>query len=180
MTEIPLTFTSGPSDPLRYADGVGTWVETTIAASSDVVWGAATDLDMPARFSPEYQGGTWTSEQRGLGASFIGRNEHEAIGTWEIESWVIAYAEGRTFGWGTSDPDSPGAQWTFHLEPQIGGTTRLLYSPTLGPGPSGLTAAIERMPDKEARIIERRVAEHHDNMVKVVEGIRAELEGEVG
>lgn len=180
MADIPMTFTSGPSDPICFDDGVGTWVETTIAAPADAVWAAVTDIDLPARFSPEYRGGTWTSEERGLGASFIGRNEHETIGTWEVESWVIAYDEGRTFGWGTSHRDNPGAQWTFHLEPQVGGTTKLLYSLTLGPGPSGLTHVIQRLPDKEARIIERRLAEHHANMIQVVEGIRAELEGGVG
>ncbi len=180
MSDIPMTFTSGPSDPIRLDDGPGTWVETVIAAPSDVVWAAVTDLDMPARFSPEYQGGVWTSEERGLGASFIGRNEHEAIGTWEVESWIIAYDDGRTFGWGTSDRENPGAQWTYHLEPQVGGTTKLLYSLTLGPGPSGLTAVIDRMPDKEPRIIERRLAEHHENMTKVLEGIRDVLEGGSG
>lgn len=176
MADIPMTFTAGPSDPVCFADGVGTWVETVIAAPADRVWAAVTDIDLPARFSPEYQGGRWTSDERGLGASFIGRNEHNSIGTWEIESWVIAYDEGRTFGWGTSDPDNPGAQWTFLVEPQVGGTTKLLYSLTLGPGPSGLNSVIDRRPDKEAAIIERRLAEHHANMTKVVDGIRTELE----
>ncbi len=178
IDDIPMTFTSGPSDPICFDDGVGTWVETTIAAPAAEVWTAVTDIELPARFSPEYQGGVWTSDQRGLGASFIGRNQHDVIGTWEVESWIIAYEEGRTFGWGTSNRDSPGAQWTFHLEPRVDGTTKLLYSLTFGPGRSGLNAAIERRPDAEPRIIEMRLVEHHENMTRVVEGIRQELESE--
>ena len=176
MTDIPLAFTSGPSDPIRFDDGVGTWVEAVIDSPADAVWAAVTDINLPAKFSPEYQGGVWTSDERGLGASFIGRNEHDVIGTWEVESWIIAYEEGRQFGWGTSNRDSPGAQWTFHLDPDGDRSTRLRYALTLGPGPSGLTAAIKNMPDKESRIIERRLAELHANMTAVVQGIRAELE----
>jgi hypothetical protein len=42
----------------------------------------------------------------------------------------------------------------------------------MGPGPSGLTAAIERMPDKEERIIERRLQQHGENMTATIEGIK--------
>jgi hypothetical protein len=50
---------------------------------------------------------------------------------------------------------------------------RLRYTLRLGPGPSGITEAIERMPDKEPRILHRRVEEHRANMQRVVDGIKA-------
>ena len=48
----------------------------------------------------------------------------------------------------------------------------------LGPGPSGITAAIEQMPDKEARILARRIGEHRTNMRQVIEGIKAAAEAD--
>ena len=38
--------------------------------------------------------------------------------------------------------------------------------------PTGLTMAIERMPDKEERIIGRRIHQHRDNMAATIEGIK--------
>jgi hypothetical protein len=52
-----------------------------------------------------------------------------------------------------------------------GSGTRLRYSMSMGPGPSGISIAIEAMPDKEPRILLRRLGEHHANMTRTVEGI---------
>jgi len=43
---------------------------------------------------------------------------------------------------------------------------------SMGPGPSGISVAIEAMPDKEPRILQRRILEHHVNMMRTVEGIK--------
>ncbi len=43
----------------------------------------------------------------------------------------------------------------------------------LGPARSGLSRAIDAMPDKEERIVARRLDEHRANMVKTIEGIKA-------
>jgi hypothetical protein len=42
----------------------------------------------------------------------------------------------------------------------------------MGPAPSGLTPAIEAMPDKEERIIARRLGEHQKNMQANVDGVK--------
>jgi hypothetical protein len=42
----------------------------------------------------------------------------------------------------------------------------------MGPAPSGLTTAITAMPDKEERIIARRLQEYETNMRATVEGIK--------
>jgi len=47
----------------------------------------------------------------------------------------------------------------------------------MGPAPSGLSIAIDAMPDKEERIVERRQAEHAANMQATVDGIKALVEG---
>ena len=42
----------------------------------------------------------------------------------------------------------------------------------IGPGPSGITDLIEARPDKESRILHRRLGEHHANMTATLAGIK--------
>jgi uncharacterized protein YndB with AHSA1/START domain len=170
--DIPRTFGSGPSDPLTLADEPGTWAEVVVAAPPDRVWELVTDIELPARFSEEFVGASWVGEGPALGASFVGRSFHPATGEWEAESFVDVYEEGRRFGWATVDPANPGSRWRFELEPVAEGT-RLRFAMSIGPGPSGLSIAIEARPDKEPRILERRLTEHHANMERTLEGIAA-------
>jgi hypothetical protein len=173
---VPRTFGSGPSDPVRLADEPGTWAEIDIDAAPPRVWAVVIDLDAPAAFSEEFLGAHWVDPGPALGASFVGRNRHPAIGTWEVTSFVDVYEEGRRFGWATVDRSNPGSRWRFDLEP-VGSGTRLRFSMSIGPGPSGISIAIESMPDKESRILERRLVEHHANMVRTLEGFKAIAEG---
>ena len=133
-----------------------------------------TDVDLPARFSEEFQGAEWLDDASGPapGARFKGRNKHPAIGEWETTSIVVACERDQAFGWAIGDPNHPSAAWRFDLTPDGGVGTVLRYSCVFGPGPSGLSAAIERMPDKEERIIERRCEEHRANMQRVLDGIK--------
>ena len=174
--DIPRTFRAGPSDPVCLADQPGTWVEIDVAVPPAELWPLVTDIDLPARFSEEFQGASWLDERPAPGARFVGRNQHPAIGEWEVECFVEVWEEGRSFGWANGEPSSPGARWRFDLEP-MGDGTRLRFSMSMGPGPSGISMAIESMPEKEARILHRRVGEHHANMVRTVEGIRDLAEG---
>ena len=168
------TWESGPSDPACLADGPGTVAEADIKAPIDKVWELVTDINFGAQFSEEFVGARWADGHDGpaLGAQFIGSNKHEAIGEWDVPCFVDRYEELAEFGWRTSDVDNPGARWCFHLE-RIAGATRLRYTVALGPGPSGISAAIDSMPDKEPRILRRRMGEHHKNMQAVVDGIKA-------
>lgn len=155
------TWERGPSDPPCLADGPGTVVEVDIKAPASAVWDVVIDIGFGAQFSEEF-----------VGARFIGESQHPAIGRWEVPCSVDRYVEQQEFGWVTSDPENPGARWCFDLA-SIAGATRLRYTLKLGPGPSGLTPAIEAMPDKEPRILYRRLGEHRRNMQKVVDGIKA-------
>lgn len=174
---IPWTFGSGPSEPLRLTDEPGTWVEVDVAAPPARVWALVTDIELPARFSDEFVGASWVGDGAALGESFVGRSRHPAIGEWEVASFVDVYDEGRSFGWATVDPANPGSRWRFDLEPR-GAGTRLRYSMSMGPGPSGISIAIEAMPEKEPRILRRRVAEHHANMARTLAGIAALAEAD--
>lgn len=166
------TTRSGPGEGLRFADGPGVVAETDIAASRAAVWALVTDVDLPARFSTEFLGATWADDERGVGAVFHGRNQHRAIGEWTVPCYVDTWEERSSFGWRTSDPDNPGARWRFDLE-QAGDKTRVRFSYVIGPGRSGTSMAIDAHPDKEERVLRRRLAEVQTNMQATVDGIKA-------
>ena len=168
------TWEYGPSDPPCLADGPGTVVEADIKAPIEQVWDVVTDINFGAQFSLEFLGARWADGFDGpaFGAQFIGSNMHEAIGEWDVPCFVNRYQELTEFGWVTSDRDNPGARWCFELA-RIAGATRLRYSLVIGPGRSGISAAIDAKPDKEPRILRRRIKEHHANMQLVVDGVKA-------
>ncbi len=162
---------------MKYADGPTVQVSVEIDAAPDEVWPLVTDIELPARFSSEFQGAEWLDDDRapGVGARFRGLNQHPYVGEWETTSTVVASEPGRVFSWAVSDPDTPAATWRFEIEP-VGTGSRLTQWVRLGPGPSGLTPAIEAMPDREDDIIDRRLSEHRQNMTATVEGIKALVE----
>lgn len=163
---------------MRYDDCPTTDASVRIAASPAEVWGLVSDIALPARFSPELQSAEWLDGATGpaLGARFRGRSRHQAIGEWETTCVVTELEPQRSFGWAVGDPDHPSARWRFDIQPE-GDGVRLTQWCQLGPARSGLNAAIEAMPDKEERIVARRLEEHRVNMQANVEGVKAIAEG---
>lgn len=159
---------------MRYADGPTAEVEIHIDAPPARVWELVSDINVPAGFSSEFQGAEFldAATAPALGARFAGRNTHQAVGEWQTTSFIVALEPGRVFAWAVTDPDTPSASWRFELEPD-GDGTRLRQWMQIGPGRSGLNIAIEAMPDKEERIIARRLDEHRANMTATLEGIKA-------
>jgi hypothetical protein len=157
---------------VRYGDGPSVEVEVFVDAPVERVWQLVSDVNLPGRFSGEFKGATWVDDGPALGARFVGRNEHPALGSWETTSWVTLYEPGQAFSWAVSDPDNPSATWWFALE-KVGGRVRLRQGGRMGPAPSGLTIAITAMPDKEERIVARRLEEWKRGMQATVEGIKA-------
>jgi hypothetical protein len=162
----------------RYADGPTVGVEAHVDAPPAAVWPHVSDIAVPARFSGELCEVEWLDgvTEPALGARFVGRNQHPAVGTWETTSTVVAWDPPRLLAWDVGDPAQPSASWRFELEAD-GDGTRLRQWARLGPGPSGLTPAIAAMPDKEERIVARRLDEHRSNMEATVAGICALAEG---
>jgi hypothetical protein len=158
---------------LRYADCPTTTAEATIAAPPSAVWPLVCDIETPARFSTEFQGGELLggATASALGVQFRGRNSHPARGSWETVSTICEYEPERVFGWAVGDPEKPAARWRFTLAPD-GPGTRITQWAQLGPGESGISEIIEQMPDKESRILRRRLAEHHANMTATIAGIK--------
>jgi len=166
---------------VKYADGPTTSAEVVVDAPAERVWALVTDIALPAKFSSELQGAEWVAPADGpaVGAWFVGRSCHPAVGEWETLCVVVECEPGRAFGWAVGDPDDPSARWRFDLTPE-GDGVRLRQWMQMGPAPSGLTPAIEAMPDKEERIVARRLSEHQGNMQATIEGIKAEAEAAGG
>lgn len=159
---------------LRYADGPTIEVSRVIAATPAELWSHLTDINLPARFSSELRGAEWLDGATGpfVGARFVGTNEHPVAGRWEAECTIVELEPERLIGWEVAGPDGAAAHWRFTLAPTDGGT-RVTQWCRIGPGRSGLSPAIERMPDREHDIIERRLSEHADNMQKNLDGLAA-------
>jgi hypothetical protein len=82
----------------RFADGPVVQVATEIAASTDVVWGLVTDINLPSRFQDEFLGAEWLDDGPAPGARFSGRNQRRGR-RWETTSWVVAFERsGRSGG----------------------------------------------------------------------------------
>ncbi len=156
---------------MRYADGPTVQRDVLIDAPVERIWELVTDIGLPARFSSEFTGASWLDHGPRVGARFVGRNAHTALGKWQTTSYVSRFEPMRAFAWDVSDPDHPSASWWFELTPEPGGV-RLRQGARIGPAPSGLTFAISAMPDKEERIIARRLAEFERNLEATLEGIK--------
>ena len=159
---------------LRYSESPSTEVSRTISASPEALWELVSDINLPARFSNEFKGAEWLdgASAPAVGARFRGTNEHPHIGNWSSESTITICEPGQQIEWEVAGGGGPAATWGFRLEAVDDGTLVTQYC-ALGPGRSGLNAAIENMPDKEHKIIAYRLAEHAENMERNLDGIAA-------
>ncbi len=161
---------------MKYADTPTVDVTAVVAAPVDAVWALVSDIELPARFSTEFLGATWIDDGPRPGARFRGRSRHAALGEWETVCHISRYEPPRAFAWDVTDPQHPSSSWWFELDPRPDGV-HVRHGARIGPAPSGLTFAITAMPDKEERIIARRLREFERNMTATVEGIKALAEG---
>ena len=150
---------------VRYADKPTVEVPIEIEAPPERVWAIVSDIAVMPTASPELQAVEWLDGQRGpgLGARFAGHNRHEAFGEWSTVSVIVEYDPPRVFAWAVGDQDEPSAIWRFSLEAHEGGTL-LREWVQMGPGRSGLSVAIDQMPDKEQKIVFVRMREFEANM----------------
>ncbi|MFD9117657.1 SRPBCC family protein [Streptomyces bottropensis] len=166
----------------RYADKPTVEVPIWIAAPPDRVWELVSDIELMPRLSPELRSVYWLDGSTGpaLGARFVGRSKHEAFGEWATTSHIVGYEPPSLFAWAVENPEHPSAMWRFTLDPQDGGTLLRQWM-QLGPGRSGLSFAIDRMPDKEQKIVFVRMREFERNIGTTLEQIKklAEEAGKV-
>lgn len=170
---------------MRYGDGPEVHVERRVRATPSRVWSLVSDIELPTRFSPELHRVEWTNCATGpaLGATFLGHNRNNILGDWRTLSRVVELESERVFAWSVFDadgvfggagakPDAPAATWRFELVPD-GTATLLRQSARLGPGPSGLTLAIDRAPHREEKIVAYRLDDLRAGMRATLDGIAA-------
>lgn len=157
----------------RYADKPTVQVRTWIDASPGRVWELVSDISLMPAMSEELQSVAWLDRvtKACVGARFVGRNRHEAVGEWETTSHVIECEAQRVFAWAVGNPDQPAAIWRFQLTAQDGGTALCQWM-QLGPGRSGLSPAIDRMPEQEEKIVFARLRELERGMTATLRHIK--------
>ena len=161
----------------RVADGQGVVAEIDTDARPRAVWEVITDIGMPAQFSEEFLGAEWTSEgDPGVGSTFRGRNSIPDVFDWETDCIVTAWEERTAFEWRVTDTENPGAVWRFDLAEQ-GGGSRLRFSMLIGQENNGTVPMALRDRAKEQRVLNRRRAVLRANMQRVVEGVKAIVDG---
>jgi hypothetical protein len=164
---------------MRYRDRPTVEVEERIQAEPDAVWAVVTDIDLPARFSPELQSVEWLDGATGVavGNRFRGTNQREDLGEWQSVSVVAEVEPGRRWVWEVHGADGVMATWGFEVDPGRD-AVRVRQWARMGPEPSGVTVAIDAAPDKEGRIISYRLDEWRRSMAANLAGIKALLEGD--
>ena len=157
----------------RYSDCPTVEVSTWIDADPDRVWSLVSDIQLMPTFSDELQSVEWVDGAAGpqLGARFIGHNKHDAFGQWSTTSQIVSFDKPSEFAWAVGNPDNAAAIWRFRLTPRDSGTT-LAFWMQMGPAPSGLSAAIESMPDKEQKIVFVRMREFEAAMGKTAAALK--------
>lgn len=164
-----------------YADGPTAEVSIEVKASPEAVWELISDPGFPATVSSELQEASWVdAEEGGLGVTLFGRNKHEAIGEWTTESLVVEWLPLSHWSWMIGDAPHQSSQWWFEMTELENGSVLVSQRGQIGPGDSGLTAAIKAMPDKEERIVAGRMKFHEANMRANLEALKEQLEATPG
>ena len=163
----------------RYADGPTVEVRRRIRASPERVWEFVSDIGLMPTLSTELRTVDWLDGAAGpaLGARFVGHSRHESLGEWQTTSYVVRCEAPREFAWAVEDPEHPSALWKFTLSPLDDGGTELAQWMRLGPGRSGLSYAIDRMPEKEQKIVFVRMREFERNITATLDAIKDLAEG---
>src|SRR5580658_2775709 len=161
----------------KYADGPTVQVQTWIDAAPSAVWPIVTDVESMPEMSTELQSVAWCEDSAGpaIGSRFTGTSRHEALGEWSTTSQVVECEPLSVFAWAVGSPDQPSATWRFTLVAADGGTLLGQWM-RLGPGRSGLSMAIDAMPEKEEKIIFVRMREFEKAMTATVAAIKQRAE----
>jgi hypothetical protein len=163
---------------MRYRDQPTVEVTQRVRCDVATAWGYVTDITVPARCSAELQSVEWLDGADGVrvGARFRGRNSNDTIGDWETVCEVVEAEEQRRWVWNVLGHEEPVASWGFEVEPATDGVLIRQWA-RMGPGPSGLNIGIAAQPDKEARIVARRLSDWQRGMQANLDWIRSQAEG---
>ena len=162
---------------MRYRDQPTVEVTQRVHCDVATAWSYVTDITLPVRCSAELQSVDWLdgANRVEVGARFQGRNRNDTMGDWETVCEVVEVEDERRWVWNVRGQDGPIASWGFEVEPASDGVLIRQWA-RMGPGPSGLNIGIAAQPDKEARIVARRLSQWQQNMQANLDWIRAQVE----
>lgn len=156
--------------------------EIEISASPEQVYNTVSALERSGEWSVECIGGAWVHGRPATaGAIFRGDNVRSTgvvawapviRGNWTTESEVLEAEPARVFRWSVLNRDRGRQEsvWSFEMEPNGEGGTRLTHHYWLGELTEGLAKIFEGLEEEERR---RFVAEWND---KLAEDIRSTVE----
>ena len=156
--------TRNPRDPSRSAGGSSGGAACALA-SGMVPLAEGSDMGGSLRNPASFCGVVGMRPSLGRVPAWPAANQ------WETTSTVVACDPERVFSWAVGDPAEPSAVWRFGLEPRDGGTALSQWM-RMGPGRSGLSFAIDAMPEKEQKIVFVRLREFERGMTATLEHIR--------
>jgi uncharacterized protein YndB with AHSA1/START domain len=149
----------------------------SVAAPPGKVWALVTDITRVGGWGGECVHAEWIDGAEGpaVGARFRGQQVRQGR-EWTSVSVVIEAQPGVSFAWAVGDPQFASATWRYQLASDGLGGTILRYRAVMGPGPSGLSEAIAKAPEREDTIIADRLHEHERNMTATLEAIKQAAE----
>ena len=124
-------------------------------AAVDDVWALLSDVEKMAGLGPEHIEASWTSDERGVGATFTGKNRRDDF-EWEVPCFVTECCAPRRFAWTVLEPDNPSSRWSYTLTPDGRGTA-VVQRFEHGPNYSFIRLWAEERPQEAVDIVERRV-----------------------
>lgn len=163
---------------MRHRDCPTVEEEIRVVADPAAIWAVVTDIELPVRRSPELRRVEWLDGATAVavGSRFRGSNRNERLGEWETECVVTEVDVERRWTWDVCGPAGVQATWGFEIDPGRDAVTVRQWA-RLRTGQSGMTVAIEAMPDKEGRIIARRLAQWRNDLAANLELVRELVEG---
>ncbi|MFW2384103.1 MAG: SRPBCC family protein [Acidimicrobiales bacterium] len=143
---------------MLFRSGPTTEVTLTMRASPRAIWEACIDPTVPVVNSPELIAAEWDPDgpPPGLGARLLGRNRRGET-EWSTTSHVVEWESCRSWSYEVGVGQNAASRWWYTLDDHGDGTVTVSQKVRLGPGTSGLTEAIDRKPELEETIIERRL-----------------------
>ncbi|MCA1835489.1 MAG: SRPBCC family protein [Actinobacteria bacterium] len=150
-----------------------------LAAPPGKVWALVSDITRFGDWGGECVHAEWIdgADGPGVGARFRGHQVGQGR-EWTSVSVVVEAQPGVSFAWAVGDPQFPSATWRYQLASDGLGGTILRYRAVMGPGPSGLSDAIAKAPEREDSSIADRLNEHARNMTATLEAIKQAAEEE--
>ncbi|HNP57671.1 MAG TPA: SRPBCC family protein [Gordonia sp. (in: high G+C Gram-positive bacteria)] len=163
---------------MRYHDQPTIEVEMKVAATPEEVWPVVTDITLPVDLPGELYEAEWLADADGpaVGARFVGRNRIDNLGQTETVCTVVELEPGRRWVYSVNVGDmEPWAQWGFEVDPSRDGSVVRQFV-RIGLAPSPLKVAIDAAPEKEGRIISRRLGGFRDAITANLEEVRRRCE----